>query len=71
MLRVLFKPCFPFYRNMESHLRVQNEKRTTSSRIAWITRLQSKFQNHFDQLIPGYYIVVIGVELFEYIAAEI
>ena len=34
-------------------------------------RLQSQFQNHFNQLVPGYHIVVIRIELFEYIAAKI
>lgn len=33
--------------------------------------LQSKFQDHFNQLIPGYYIVVVRIELLENIAAEI
>jgi hypothetical protein len=34
-------------------------------------RLQGKFQDHVNQLVPGYDVVVIGVELFEYIAAKI
>ena len=39
--------------------------------MAWGIRLQSKFQNHFNQLVLGYHIVVIRIELLEYIAAKI
>jgi len=34
-------------------------------------QLQSEFQNKVDQLFPGYHVVVIGIEFFEYIAAKI
>ena len=34
-------------------------------------QLQSKFQNQVNHLIPGYRIIVILIELLEYIAAEI
>ena len=33
--------------------------------------LQGKFQNQINHLIPGYHIVVICIELLEYIAAKV
>jgi len=40
------------------------------SSLHQILLLQSEFQNQVYHLFPGYRIVVIGVELLEYIAAK-
>jgi hypothetical protein len=34
-------------------------------------RLQSKFKEQINHLLPGYHIIVIRIELLEYIAAKI
>ena len=50
---------------------VTEKVKTTLRRVTLDVQLQSKLQNQFNQLVPGYHIVVIGIELLEYIAAKI
>ena len=39
--------------------------------LSILIALQGKFSNQVNQLFPGYRIIVIRIELLEYIAAEI